>query len=97
MKLRFTHRALRDVAEIAEFIRRENPDAALRVRDAILGSLETVRQFPEIGRLQNVESVRKLVVRRFPYLIYYSIDSDHAAIVVLTVQHAARRRIHEDR
>ena len=39
MKLRFTLRATRDIAEIAEYLRTRNPSAALAVRDAILRSL----------------------------------------------------------
>lgn len=36
MKLRFTPRAVQDLADIAGFIREQNPPAALRVRVAIL-------------------------------------------------------------
>ena len=39
MKLRFTPRATRDVAQIAEYLRTRNPSAALAVRDAIVRSL----------------------------------------------------------
>jgi plasmid stabilization system protein ParE len=40
VKLRFTPRATRDLAEIAEHLRTHNPAAALAVRDAILRSLQ---------------------------------------------------------
>jgi plasmid stabilization system protein ParE len=33
MKLRFTRRAAQDLADIADYIRRQNPEAALRVLD----------------------------------------------------------------
>ena len=36
MKLRFTPRAIRDLADIADYIRVESPTGALHVRDAIL-------------------------------------------------------------
>ena len=42
MKLRFTLRAVRDLAEIADYIREHNPQAALRVRDTILESLQSL-------------------------------------------------------
>ena len=35
MKLRFTPRAVRDLAEIADYVREHSPQAALRVRAAI--------------------------------------------------------------
>jgi toxin ParE1/3/4 len=50
MKLRFTPRAARDLAEIADYIREHSPQAALRVRAAILESLQSLALFPHIGR-----------------------------------------------
>jgi hypothetical protein len=40
--------------------------------------------------------VRKLVTRRYAYLVYYTIDEPGEEIVVLTIQHPAREREHED-
>jgi len=92
MKLRFTPRAARDVIEIADYIRVENPSAAERVRSAILESLQFLAEFPEMGRRQNVEGVRKLVIRKYGYLVYYSIDTFSDEIAVLTIQHPAREQ-----
>ena len=71
MKLRFTRRAAQDLADIADYIRERNPQAALRVRAAILESLQNLVLFPQVGRQQNVEGVRKLVTRHYPYLVYW--------------------------
>ena len=96
MKLRFTPRATRDLAEIAEYLRNRNPSVALRVRDAILRSLQNLAVFPAIGRLQNIKGVRKLVTPRYRYLVYYTIDEEVQQIVILTIQHSARRRKYRD-
>ena len=74
MKLRFTRRAAQDLADIADYIRKQNPQAALRVRAAILESLQNLVLFPQVGRQQKVEGVRKLVTRRYPYLVYYTAE-----------------------
>jgi toxin ParE1/3/4 len=74
MRLRFTQRATQDLADIADHIREHDPVAALRVREAILESLQALVVFPEMGRRQSIESVRKLVTRRYSYLVYYTID-----------------------
>ncbi len=92
MKLRFTPRAAQDIAEIADYVRGRNPAAAVRVRDAILDSMQTLVQFPEAGRRQDIEGVRKLVARKYPYLVYYTVDAKAEEIVVLTIQHPARER-----
>jgi toxin ParE1/3/4 len=55
MKLRFTRRAVQDLADIADYIRKQNPQAALCVRAAILESLQNLVLFPQVGRQQNGE------------------------------------------
>jgi len=66
------------------------------VRSAILRSFEDLTLFPAIGRLQNVEGVRKLVTRKYRYVVYYIIDEGAEEIVILTIQHPARRREYQD-
>src|SRR6202023_1137628 len=96
MKLRFTPRAAQDLAAIADYIRAHNPAAALRVRAAILHSLQNLVLFPQVGRAQTVEGVRKLVTRKYPYLAYYTVDLTAEEIIILTIQHPARAREDED-
>lgn len=84
MKLRFTQQAKQD------------PEAALRVRAAIIRSLRTLLLFPRIGRRQTVSGVRKLVTRRYRYLVYYVLEESVEEIVILTIQHPARGREHSD-
>jgi toxin ParE1/3/4 len=96
MKLRFTPRAAQDLASIAAYIRERNPPAALRVRAAILESLQSLVLFPHIGRQQQVEGVRKLVTQRYAYLVYYAVDDEAEEIIVLAIQHPAREHEHSD-
>lgn len=97
MKLRFTPRATQDLVEIAAYLRSRNPAAALRVRDSILDAMQTLVLFPQAGRPQALEGVRKLVTRRHRYLIYYSVDTAADEIAILTIQHPTREREFEDR
>jgi plasmid stabilization system protein ParE len=96
MKLRFTRRATQDLITIADYIRERNPVAAVRVRAAILDSIQNIVLFPEVGRRQKTEGLRKFSTRKYPYLIYYSLDERAEEIAVITIQHAARRREHQD-
>ena len=96
MKLRFTPRAVQDIAAIADYIRARNPGAAERVRSAILQSLQNLVLFPQVGRAQTLKGVRKLVTRKYPYLVYYRVDEAAEEIIILTIQHPAREREHED-
>ena len=96
MKLRFTPRAVSDIAAIADYIRERNPAAAERVRAAIIQSLQDLILFPRLGRAQTVEGVRKLATRRYPYLVYYRLDEAAEEIIILAIQHPAREREHQD-
>ena len=96
MKLHFTPRATQDLAGIADFISARNPAAALRVRASILNSLKNLVLFPEVGRRQTIKSVRKLVTRKYPYIVYYAVDQAAEEIIILTIQYPAREREHSD-
>jgi plasmid stabilization system protein ParE len=58
--------------------------------------LKNLLLFPNVGRLQTTEGVRKLVTRKYSYLIYYTVDQAAEEIVVLSVKHGARERDHSD-
>ena len=73
-----------------------NPEAAEAVRTAIYDSLANHLLFPNVGRQQTTEGVRKLVTRKYSYLIYYTVDEVAEEIVVLIVKHSARERDHSD-
>jgi len=53
-----------------------------------------VRQ--SIGRLQQTKGVRKLVTRKYRYLIYYTVDEVADEIIILSVKHPAQRQEHEE-
>jgi toxin ParE1/3/4 len=92
MKLYYTPRAVADLEAIAEYLQPRSLQGAARVRVAILETLRNLVQFPHIGRRQTAETVRKIAVRKYKYLVYYSLDEAAEEIVVLTIQHGARER-----
>ena len=96
MKLRFTPRALANIIEISEYIKERNPAAAQRVRDSIYRSLQNLILFPHVGRRQKTEGVRRFVVPKYGYLVYYTLDETAEEIAILNVKHPARRREYED-
>jgi plasmid stabilization system protein ParE len=96
MRLRFTPRAIANIEAIGDYIRQRNPAAALRIRAAIYESVENLILFPRAGRRQKTEGVRKIVTRKYRYIVYYTIDEDAGEIVILNVKHPAQRREHED-
>lgn len=97
MRLRFTERAAADLVEIADYIKKESPSGAQNVRAAILDSLHSLAEFPRIGRRQDIAGVRKLVTRKYNYIVYYAIDEPAGEIAVLTIQHPSRDRNFADK
>jgi len=96
MKLRLTPQAARDLANIGDYLWERSPGAALRVRDAILQSLENLSLFPELGRKQEGEGVRKMITRRYSYRVYYITDEATDEIIVIAIRHPARKPEHSD-
>lgn len=90
MRIRFTPRAVSDLAAIADFLREHSPAAAVHVRAAVLTSIKTLLLFPRVGRPQSIAGVRKLVTRRYGYLVYYTIDEGADEISIVTIQYPAR-------
>ena len=96
MKLRFTPRAIANIVEIADYIHAHNPAAAERVRGAIYQSLQNLILFPRVGRRQSTEGVRKIVTRKYGYLVYYTVDEMAGEVIIVNVKHPAQRRDHTD-
>jgi addiction module RelE/StbE family toxin len=90
MKVRYRPRAERDLNEIADYLRSRNPQAARSVRDAILHTIGIIADFPELG-VRVDEGVRKIVVRRYEYRIYYEVDEAKGDIVIATIRHPRRQ------
>ena len=83
-------------SEIADYIRVANPAVAELVRASILDSLQIIAGFPGIGRVQSTEGVRKLVTRRYKYLVYYTTDESADEVVTLSIRHGAREGLFDN-
>jgi toxin ParE1/3/4 len=85
----WTPRALRDVVEALTRIAAEDPGAARRLNDRLLGLVETtlVAQ-PMMGRPRRVHGTRELVVHPSWILVY---RPRGARLELLAFRHAARR------
>ena len=92
MKLHYTPRAIADLEEIADYLKSRSALGAQNVRNAILSTLKTLTDFPRIGCLQTTSGVRKICTRKYPYLVYYTVDDVADEIIILAVRHTARER-----
>lgn len=87
MKIEWSPLALERVEDIAQFIARDNPDAATRWVVDLFESVERLAEFPELGRIVPEVGVRRIrEVIYGAYRVIYSVRND---IEVLTVRHGS--------
>ena len=90
MRLRWRLAAGSDLAEIRDFISRNDPEAARAVVDRVILSAKRLESFPKSGRAGQVSGTRELVVPSLPYIVVYSCDDTDVSII--GVLHGARDR-----
>ncbi len=88
MKVRWTPRAVEDLKSIARFIGLDNPAASRRFADKLKRRAESVRRFPNRGRVVSEfdrEDVRELIEGN--YRIVYRVKKDAISILSLFEGH----------
>ena len=86
--LEFSARAIFNMENIEAYIAADNPVAARKVVDAIMGSSKRLMTFPMLGREGRNSGTRELVLDCYPYVIVYRLTS--TKVKVLTVLHQSR-------
>jgi addiction module toxin, RelE/StbE family len=89
MKIAWTKRAIADLNAAYDYVAEAAPDAAEVIIERIEKSLESLRQFPEMGRPGRVKDTREVVVPRTPFILPYRVRKNR--IEILAVLHSARR------
>jgi plasmid stabilization system protein ParE len=87
----YAPRALRDLAEIVEYLVERSPSGAANVTAAIKSSIDALVAFPEMCPTIDGAGHRRLPVLRFPYVIFYRIAGNE--ILILHIRHTSRRPI----
>ena len=96
LKIIRSEETIRDVADIHLFIAMNNPAAAERFLDALLLSLRTLAQWPEVGpcyqsNRAELSGMHFWPVRRFTnYLIFYRVTGKPRRLQIIRVLHGAR-------
>ena len=88
MKVRFTRRALRQMAEILDYIEARSPQGAETVKRRLQAVIGLLADHPDAGRVTNKGNLRRVVAIPYTYVIFYR--SDTTGIVIHGVRHAAR-------
>ena len=90
-KIVWTLRSREDLRDIATFVAKDNPAAALKLGDLIFARVDTLEKFPELGRIvpeRNQPNIREIVVKN--YRVVYRIRQKEKILEILRVWHGAR-------
>ena len=89
MRIIWTDRALIHIAEVGTYLEEHDPEASLRILNAIAGAVEALALHPRRGRPGRVPRTRELIVPHTPYLVAYRLRA--AKVEILAVRHGARK------
>jgi len=89
MKVRYRNRALSDLEEIFRYLDQRNASGARNVINAIYDAIALIAKYPLGAERTSHSGIRVKVVSRYPYKIFYRVDSDY--VEILHVRHGARR------
>jgi toxin ParE1/3/4 len=89
MRIVWTRKALRHLAEIHTYIEQDKPEAARKVAAAILKTVALLAQHPHLGRPGRKAGTRELIVADTPYLVPYQVRGNR--LIILAVLHGAQR------
>lgn len=90
MMIRYSARAIRNLDGIREYIEKDNPEMAWVVASFIRRSITVLNEWPHRGRATEKESIRRLVVTNYPYVVYYQIRDED--VLIVSVMHTAQDR-----
>jgi addiction module RelE/StbE family toxin len=88
LRLKWTRRALSQLAEAQDYISQDNPIAAREVGERVHAALELLLIQPEMARPGRIAGTREWVVGHTPYFLVYRIRED--TLQVLRVIHGER-------
>ncbi len=90
MNLRWDPRAIQDLRDIRAYIASaSSPTSADRVRRHLQKRAERLRANPNLGVASSDREIRILAPIRYPYRIYYTVQSNEIAI--LHIRHTSRQ------
>ena len=90
MKVRITRPALDDLERIYAYISKDNPVAASRVVTRLIDRAMELAHAPYQGREVDEPNARVVVVPRFRYFIFYTVEDNE--IHITHFRHTSRRR-----
>jgi toxin ParE1/3/4 len=88
LNLRYTPKALAELADILAYIAERSPQGARKIQERIQAITVLLVQYPHSGRLTSESGLRQIGTPPYPYLVFYEATADE--VVIIGIRHAAR-------
>jgi toxin ParE1/3/4 len=88
LNVRLSPRAIADLEEIRAYLGARSPQGTERVRRRIEQTIDTLADYPGIGRPTDIAAIRVIAVVQYPYLVYHTVTDDE--LVVVHIRHGSR-------
>ena len=92
MRLVVDATAWQDLDDIGRWIAKDSPEAARRVLETILQSMELLTHFPLLARPGRTRNTYERRVVGTAYIVVFEMSVEPAAIVIIGIVHGARNR-----
>lgn len=91
MEIKWLRKALLNLDQEAEYIAKENPQAARFVVDRIYHTVSLLTDNPSLGHPGRLPGTRELVIPKTRYIVPYRVRPRLERIEILRVFHASRK------
>jgi toxin ParE1/3/4 len=88
VKVRYTLPALDDLKAILDYLDRQSPQGAARVKNRIQAPIDLLLLHPLVGTRTDDPATRRMATPPYPYLIFYEATDDE--LIIHVIRHAAR-------
>lgn len=86
MRVVFAQEAQLEFEEAERYYRLQLPGLEHQLREEVRGALQRLRTWPLAFPVERGD-IRRVLLRRFPYKLMYSIETDHLYILAVAHQH----------
>lgn len=87
MRIAWSQTAIANLVEIREYVGHDKPEAARRLAERIIASVERLAIHPHLGHAGREPETRELVIGGTPYIIPYRIHDGQLAILAVFMVH----------
>lgn len=88
-KLKIDEEALQDIQEITDWYNNQKLGLGSRFQKQTKSQINSLKTNPHICRIR-YENVRCMLVKRFPFLVHYTIDEEDFFVEIFAVIHTSR-------